>query len=259
MRNICQSCVVLHTSIIQIVVLIVILIAPMRRPRRTAILLVWLWYSYKSLVISARMLQLMSNIKIGRGRSCYRDIVSRIFRDNFRLRSNFQVLPSSPTILVTTYPVTLLEYLVPILIPGRTCLLATLEAKNWMDTVYTERECCYIGTEKGGRYDAVKAMIAERLKDSHVIMYVEDSNRRYGRSVGKLREGAFRMAKELGATVTPLIIDEVLETRWCIPEQNFEIYIGPTTHVSDPLSTLIEVRTLMREKKAYFNGNKLIA
>lgn len=247
-----------NTLIIQIITLLLIVILPIRSSRRAVLLLILLSYSYKSLFITIKLLELVGNILIGRGRSSYRNIASKIFMNNFRLRNNFQELPNNPTILVTTYPITLLEYLVPILIPGNTCLLASGAAKKWMDMVYTNNQCCYIPIKKGGRYDAVKEIVRERLKNSHIIMYVEDKERRYGRSVGNLWKGAFNMAKELGATITPLVIDNVLETMWYIPQQNFEIFVGPTISVLDPVSTLIEVRTLMREKKRLFKNNKFM-
>jgi len=245
-----------NTLIIQISVLLAILILPMRTNRRALLVIALFWYSYKSWLIVGKLLELIGKILMRSNYSSYRDVANSIFRDNFRVRSNFGALPSKPTILVTNYPMSLLEYLAPALVPGSTCLLASKVAKRWMSLVYTSSECCYIPTEKGGRYDIVKELIRERLKSSHVIVYVEDYKRRYGRSVGSLWKGTFWMAKELNATVTPLVIDKVYENKCCIPEQNFGIHVGPTMNVLDPVATLIRVRTLMREIKTLFTLNK---
>jgi len=81
-------------------------------------------------------------------------------------------------------------------------------------------------------------------------------SRRYGREVGGLRKGIFWIAKDLGATVTPVVLDSVVESRGRIPHQKYEVCIGPTTHVQDPLSVLIDVRTMMRNTKAALGKSK---
>ena len=234
----------------------IILILPVSTNRRAILIIALFGYSYKSLLIVGKLMNLVGKILIKSNYSSYLNLANSIFRDNFRVRSNFDELPSKPTILVTNYPVSFLEYLAPALVPGSTCLLASKAAKRWMSLVYTSRECCYIPTEKGGRYDIVKELIRERLKNSHVIVYVEDYKRKYGRSIGSLWKGTFWMAKELNATITPLIIDKVEEKWFSIPEQNFGIYVGPTMQVLDPVITLIKVRTMMREVKTLFTINK---
>jgi len=246
----------LYTLIIQIIILVIVAILPVSKRTRTIILATLVFSMYKSILIAQKLIELVCKIIIGQGHISYRNIAGGIFKNNFRFHANFEDIPSKPSILVTTYPVTLLEYLVPVLIPGSTCLLASGSAKKWMSMVYPDTECCYIPTKKGGRYSAVKEIVKERLKDSHVIIYVENKERRYGRSVGNLWKGAFNMAKDLGVTVTPLVIDNVYEDNCSIPEQNFNVYVGSSFQVLDPMSTLIQVRTLMREKKEYFKRNK---
>ena len=210
--------------------------------------------SYKTILMTRRLLEIVIGIARGNAQFIYKKTVNSIFRENFRFRHNFWRIPTEPTIFVATYPTSPIEYLAPALMPIPVCLIVSQRAKGVMSRVYSESECGYL-PDGEDRYSMTKTKIKEKLKLMSVFMYVEDQSRRYGRNVGRLRKGAFWIAKELGVTVTPVVLDNVVD--WgMIPQQKYEVHIGPTMRVSDPLSILIKVRTMMREKKTLFAKRK---
>ena len=240
------------TLIKQLSILVLIKCLPVSTLQKTVVGVLFLIYSRKTWFIMLKILELVTLIAGNRAKDHYKAIANSIFRDNFRFRANFRDLPSSPTILVSTYPKDWgsIEYLAPALFPVPVCLMAVTNARAIMSKVYPDAECCYIPSKVHGRYEITRDIVREKLKDMHVMMYVEDHQRRHGRRVANLRKGAFWIAKELGATVTPVVISSVHEEYGAIPDQNFDVYVGPTMQVDDPASTLIRVRTLMRQKKA---------
>lgn len=218
-------------------------------------LLLFLYFTIPNFIsITTKLLVIVLGIMRGNAQENYKKIVNSIFKENFRFRNNFSQLPTKPTIFVATYPHSPIEYLIPALLPLPICFVASRRAMKIMSKVYPESECAYLPDGKD-RYHMTKKLIKEKLKVMSVFIYSEDQSRRYGRSVGKIRKGAFWIAKELGATITPIVLDRVVEQ---LGKQNYQIYIGPTMQVSNPLETLIKVRTVMREKKSLFIKRKFI-
>ena len=242
---------------LQVSTLLILLMIPIGKHPKIILLSLLSVMSYKTILITRRLLEIVVGIARGNAQFIYKKMVNSIFRENFRFRHNFWRIPTEPTIFVATYPTSPIEYLAPALMPIPVCLIASQRAKGYMGRVYSESECGYL-PDREDRYSMTKTKIKEKLKLMSVFMYVEDMSRsygRYGRNVGRLRKGAFWIAKELGVTVTPIVLDNVVD--WgMIPQQKYEVYIGPTMYVDDPLSTLIKVRTMMREKKTLFAANK---
>jgi hypothetical protein len=212
--------------------------------------------SCKTVLITGKLLKLCFWIAQHQGRIVYKRIVSEIFKEHFEFRHNFPSIPSTPTIFIATYPDSLVEYLSPALLPVPVYFIASTYAKPIMSRVYGDDECGYLPHGKKQLYQMTKTLISEKLTTMSVFLYVEDKSRRYGREVGGLRKGPFWIAKELGVTITPVVLDNVIESFGRIPRQRYEVYIGPTMHVHDPLSTLIDVRTMMRKKKASLKQSK---
>ncbi len=245
-----------RTLVLQVALLITLLMLPISRTHKVFFILLLGVFSYKTMLITWKLLELCFWIARRQGRSVYKKTVNRIFRENFEFRHNFSAIPSTPTIFIATYPSDSIEYLAPALLPTPTYFIASARAKSVMSRVYSDEECGYLPQGKKQLYQMTKELIGEKIKTMSVFMYVEDMSRRYGRDVGGLRKGAFWIAKELGVTVTPVVIDNLRESWGRVPNQRYEVYIGPTTYVHDPLSTLIDVRTMMRKKKASLRKSK---
>ncbi len=214
--------------------------------------------SHKTVLITGKLLKLGFWVLRQQGNLVYKRIVSEIFREHFEFRHNFSSIPSTSTIFIATYPASLVEYLSPALLPVPVYFIASTYARPIMSRVYCDDECGYIPHGKKKRYQMTKMLIKEKLRTMSVFLYVEDKSRRYGRELGGLRKGVFWIAKELGATITPVVLDKVTESLGRIPDQRYEVYVGPTMYVHDPLSTLINVRTMMRKKKASLRKSKFL-
>lgn len=242
--------------VLQVAVLLVLLMFPVNMFYKFALISLLGVLSCKTVLIMGKLLELFFWIARRRGRSVYKGIVSKIFREHFEFRHNFSLIPSTPTIFIATYPASLIEYLTPALLPLPVYFIASARAKPVMSRVYPDDECGYLPHGRKQLYQMTKTLISEKLKTMSVFVYVEDMSRRYGREVGGLRKGIFWIAKDLGATVTPVVLDNVVESWGRIPHQKYEVCIGPTMHVQDPLSALIDVRTMMRNTKAALGKSK---
>ena len=245
-----------RTIVLQVALLVILLMLPVSRYYKATLILLLGVLSYKTVLITWKLLELCFWIARRRGKSVYKKIVNKIFREYFEFRHNFSAIPSTPTIFIATYPAGAIEYLAPALLPTPTYFIASARAKSVMSRVYPTDECGYLPHGKKQLYQMTKELIGKKIKTMSVFLYVEDMSRRYGREVGGLRKGVFWIAKELGVTVTPIVIDSLRESWGRVPHQRYEIFIGPTMHVEDPLSTLIEVRNMMRKKKAFLKENK---
>jgi hypothetical protein len=245
-----------RTIVLQVALLIILLMLPISRAYKVFLILLLGIFSYKTMLITWKLLELCFWIARRRGRSVYKKIVNRIFREHFEFRHNFSAIPSIPTIFIATYPNRAIEYLAPALLPTPMYFIASARAKPVMSSVYPDEECGYLPQGKKQLYQMTKELIGEKIKTMSVFMYVEDMSRRYGRDVGGLRKGVFWIAKELGVTITPVVIDNIRESWDRVPNQRYEVYIGPTMYVHDPLSTLVDVRTMMRKKKASLKKSK---
>jgi hypothetical protein len=249
----------MHKTVIFLIsILLILSIIPISKPHKIILISIIIILWHKTIIITKNILEIVCiHIPTGHAQYKYKKIVNNIFKENFNFKHNFLHLPNKPTIFIATYPTSSLEYLAPALMPIPVCFIASKRAKKIMSKVYTKHECEYLPDGKN-RYHMTKKLIDEKLKFIPVFMYVEDQSRRYGRNVGNLRKGAFWIAKELGATITPVVLDNVVEKWGRIPRQNYEVYIGPTINVSDPLDTLVKVRTMMRNKKNLFIKRKFI-
>ena len=243
---------------LQVVLFLILLMLPVGRVYKVLLVSLLGILSRKTVLITGKLLKLGFWISRQQGKLVYKRIVGEIFKEHFEFRHNFSSIPSTPTIFVATYPASLVEYLSPALLPVPIYFIASTYARPFMSRVYCDDECGYIPHGKKQRYQMTKMLIKEKLRTMSVFLYVEDKSRRYGRELGGLRKGIFWIAKELGATITPVVLDNVTESLGRIPDQRYEVYVGPTMYVHDPLSTLIDVRTMMRKKKASLRKSKFL-
>lgn len=187
----------------------------------------------------------------------YRSLVSNIFSKCFTLRHNFNTIPSHPTIFLSTYPITVLEYAIPSLIPRQICFLTSRRAEKALKLVYGPEEYLVFNDSKGNNYEYLREEIRKRIQTTSMFVYVEDKTQRiHDFHVGNMRKGMFHIAKELGVTITPLAVDGIIIENGVIPEQKFEVLLGPTQKVTDPITTMLDVRKFLLENKRYFQKTK---
>lgn len=187
----------------------------------------------------------------------YLPMVSNIFSNCFTLRHNFKTIPLHPTIFLSTYPTTVLEYTIPRLIPTRLCFLTSRRAENVLKLVYDPEEYLVFNDSKSNNYEYLREKIRKRIQTISMFVYVEDKTQRlHDFHVGNMRKGMFYIAKELGITITPLAVDIMVIENGVIPEQKFEVLLGPTQKVTDPVTSMREVRKFLSHSKRHFQKTK---
>lgn len=170
----------------------------------------------------------------------------RNFFNVFNIRHNFAKLPSHPTIYVGNYPCTFLESISLTLLPNTTIAMGDsgITRNTWGkllgDIIYRKPK---------NAYNDIKKDIQKRLSSGKsVFAYVTSrGEREESRNFfGRVRTGIFRIANELGATVTPIAFDTIKTEMGCIVDQDFNIFVGETVEVNDVDKVVRESRTFYK-------------
>ena len=240
------------TNILLYIIFVILLIyLPIKN--KVILLLLYSLYIHKTLRILSYFIIYSHSLKTN-----YKFIVSKIFTKYFKFTHNFENIPNHPTIFMANYPITELEYCIPSLIPSKICFITSKRAKRFLELVYEDKEYLVFDDKKKNNYEYLKKKIQNILKTNRSIyVYVEDQKQRiYDFHIGNMRKGIFYIAKELDATITPLVIDGVLTKHNIIPSQNFRIKIGETQKIINPKQSMYKVRNFLVKNKRVFYLSK---
>ena len=188
----------------------------------------------------------MFYLLFGAKEKCIRCLTSDVRKN---LTHNFHTLPSHNTIFLVTYPVELVEYLIPSLIPNKTiCYVAApVAAKPLKLLVYEPNEFVVLNADKNN-FDYLKTQLVDKLDRMSIWVYANSRNSRvHDYDVGKMRTGMFYIARDLNVTITPVVVNSFR----C---EKFNVTIGDTMFVDkvDPMNTVKTVRKFMRNCKRSF-------
>jgi hypothetical protein len=154
------------------------------------------------------------------------------FRSLFDLRlEGFDTLPTAPTVFVANYVNDRFENLLCVLLPNTAIIMRDGFMFCFGPTV---KHCIF--KPKSGSYEDTKESVQTHAQQGRsVFAYVSaPSTSRMTTSVLQCRTGMFRIAQELGLTVTPIAIDWIHTLPGgIIPYQPFTMSIGETTQVED--------------------------
>ena len=214
-------------------------------------------YSPRILYISIILLIGVYKIILDRRRMYCSILVKDIFTSCFNFKHNFNDLPTHNTILLVTYPTTILEYLSQFIFPIKISIVASQRSRSLLKLVYEDENIITFNNLKRKQYELLKNKIKRHIKYSSIYVYVDDMSTRYHQfHVGKLRKGMFFIAKELGITITPVVIDGIISSYGNIHSQNFEIKIGKTRHVKNPKNEIVKCRNFFLKTKRSFKKYK---
>jgi len=110
----------------------------------------------------------------------------------------------------------------------------------------------------GGDFDNIKRRIDEQLKKGVSIFAYSSIPCPFVGKVGRVRKGLFSIAKQLGVTITPLAVDYIEHNIGMIPYQRFEIRVGDTFHVEDPLRESLRARKFFKKAISRFRKKKFM-
>ena len=246
------------SMIIQWCVLIIItLLLPINKRLKNTLIVLYLLYLHKFIRMIAEIIYPL--LKILAGDKSYRRILAqKIYnKHNIHFKHNFHLLPQYTTILVCNYPISVFEYLIPHILPIPVCLVAVKAAENAIKLGYISDEYLLIDGKKHNNYEKLKEKISEIIKTRSIFIYAEDkSTRIYDFHVGKMRKGIFYIAKELGLPITPLAIDILTVSNATIPYQKFELRVGQTKKITDPIKSMHDIRYFLIRQKRKFQQTK---
>ena len=181
-------------------------------------------------------------------------IITRMFNQVFDFKHNFYKLPDKPTIYVCNYVYDRLEHLSWLLIPKSVyCIM------NYKIERLFKRIVKHIIKRNGGlnTFQDIKTQIKEKLDTNFsILVYVTTPKEKVG-EISRLRTGMFRIAKELNRTITPIAIDYIHYDHFgSIPYQRYEIRVGDSFYVDDPLVDSLRTRKFFKDSLEEFKNNK---
>jgi hypothetical protein len=181
------------------------------------------------------------------------NMTNNIFHKCFDFKHNFNDLPLHNTIFLVSYPVTSLEYMIPNLIPKPLCIITSNRAEYLLKLVYEPREYLVYNDLQKNNYEYIYKEIEKRLIDTSMYVFVEDiSSRPHDFGVGNMRKGMFYIARDLGITITPIAVDAIVIKNGTVQDQRFEIRVGKTSYVDDPISSMTDVKEFLSQSKRDF-------
>lgn len=181
---------------------------------------------------------------------------SNIFFNILNLNHNFERLPSHPTIYVGNYPCTYLDSIYLTLLPNTTIIIGDnkITRNTWGklldDIIYRKQKNAY--------EDIKKEIQKKLLSGKSVFAYVTSRGELEDTRIffGRIRTGIFRIANELGSTITPIAFDTIKTNMGCIVDQNFRIFVGETTYVHDVTKVILDSKYFFRNKIRKFKQLK---
>lgn len=199
-------------------------------------------------------LSILSIIKTHSGNRNTHSILEsgKSFMSVFNLKHNLTKLSSSPTIYVGNYPCTFLESVSLTLLPNTTIAMgdSKVTRNTWGrllgDIIYRKPKNAYNDIKK----DIEKRLSSGRSVFAYVTSRGERENTR--NFFGRVRTGIFRIANELGVTVTPIAFDTIKTNMGCIVDQDFNIFVGETMLVDDIDKVTQHCRIFFRNNIAKF-------
>lgn len=180
----------------------------------------------------------------------YRALSHAFFKGELTTLENLCDLPTKPTIILANYPSNYVEYIIHAFLHERVCLLLHGPAVSIVKHIYGKDNI--IGVDKGS-FESLQVKVKEKMDNGyHIFAYIERDyyNRVSVYDITELRTGMFSIAKNIGATITPVAIDHIDHVFGILENTYFNIVVGPTSYVTDD-----NIEERMRETKLFLVNN----
>lgn len=183
-----------------------------------------------------------------------RKAVMNIMNTTFKFSHNYEKIPEHPTIFVANYVDDRTENIMCITIPSRLCIVM---GDGFIHNIKLHKIVKHVyGTKPGnGQYEEVREALRKKV-ELGVSPFAYCSRPKRGRILGEVRSGMFRIAKDLGITVTPIYFDHIRHYGGIIPYQNYKIVVGDTFYVEDIDESVIRVRNFFQRTQKVLEKDK---
>lgn len=182
--------------------------------------------------------------------------VYRMFSNVFNLQISGTRVNKSPTIYVANYPCNFVECFASMLIPDNIAIVMGDNIGTRSTWALFLSDIVYRKKKFGNSYGDVKKQIACKIADNKSILAYTTSHGLKGEKgiyLGRVRTGLFRIAQELGVSITPVVFDTITHDYGRILQQNYQIRICDSFTVSDPEVDALKVKNIFRDTLRTFN------
>lgn len=226
----------------------------------TIIIILFLVYKNTFIIVGNFVFILLKLIYIDslndrKDNKCLMKLVKPIYSTYFNFITNFENLPSTPSIIVCNYCNDRVENLCCILLPVDLAIMMRDQVRNTMkfDKIVKWR----IETKKNGSFEDTKKQIQNHTKDGrYIFTYVTKHPKYKFNYISKVRSGVFHIAKELNIPITLLAIDYIDTNFGIIPYQNFRIHVGETFYVEEPKKSVLKCKNFFKDTLTDFINTK---
>lgn len=145
-----------------------------------------------------------------------------------KLKCKFITFIKSPTIYLVNYPCNVLEFLFFGLFPRNTRALTRVKSSITKIIGFVP-----VITLKGkdNNYEYTKQKVKETIdRGESIFVYADISTKRKkADGIGELHKGIFYISKELGVSITPLVIDRIkIDYKGCLQNKILDYKMGKT-------------------------------
>ena len=222
--------------------------------RLKVILLLIILFS-KTLKASFILITILPLIICGGRYSMLRHTAEYIFHKCLRLHLDYSLLPKHPTIFISNYPANHIEYIANTLLSEKMCLMVwdRVNTAKMVKLIYGKDS---VITVDKGSFDKTQKTIMSKMKEGYsIFVYAENS---YAYRKDKiytnvpLRTGIFSIAKNIGATITPVVFDHIEHSFGFVKNNDYKIFVDKTRIVTDIDEEILQVSNLFTRKLRRF-------
>ena len=176
---------------------------------------------------------------------------SFLFYTCFDVKFTGYSLPNKPTIFLCNYPANFVEYLTNNLLNDKLCIVVFggVSISKVVNRFYGKNGMIVVS--KGGCFNKTQVQIQEKVKNCYsIVAFIEKDyfKRPNIYALSHIRSGMFSIAKNINATITPVVIDHIEHNIGVISNTNFQIHVDKT-RIVDNIDTEIKNVTLLFERK----------
>lgn len=250
----------LFLSTLVIVTIITIFLLPVSIRVRCGITIIIISMYYKNLYIlltiitkAIEIINTSKNVKRPDAKLS-KEVTSAYSNIGMRIVTNFTKLPNHPTMILANYCKDRCENPMCIILP-RNLSIIMQEGFKRVNMSGIIHHPIYVKGHGQGNFEYIKKEVRKTVKHGNdVFAYI--NNPSYFGYIGKIRSGMFRIAIELGISITPVCFDFIDTKLGVIPNQNYCVKIGETIYDKNLTEAIHRVRKFYINTLAEFKTNK---
>ena len=185
------------------------------------------------------------------GTPAWRALSNFVFSIVFEVKINEGLLPDKPTIFLCNYPSSILEYSLNTLLHKKICLVIASNSLALIAYSYLN----IIRLPSSNAFDYLESKVVEKMAQGFSIwVYVERDWKKRSSiyNTSGVVSGIFKIAKNINATITPVVFDHFDNFCGIIDSFKFSHFIDETRYVTNVGKEMRSVTKLFKRKLDLF-------